>query len=280
VYSTTDGGGHWQEADIPPALGFLSSASFTSPQDGWIATGQPDGGSVSLYHTTDAGHHWQLLASTETTAALSGLGPKGPRIDFTSPEVGWISTFTQSGAVLLLGTRDGGRTWRPVDLPAPTGVNMAGLRVTSDFPSLFGTQGFLIAWLEADRTGVTGRSVSGTYLYSTQDGGLHWTYMRALTGLPPAFLDATHWVIFGPDPLPDSVAFTANAGRTWTSPRRIPAPAGWKVFNATFVGSSGRAVVAPASNKGGIGQNSPRYGVIMTTDGGAHWVESQLPPSS
>jgi photosystem II stability/assembly factor-like uncharacterized protein len=284
VYSTTDGGSHWQEADIPVALGFLRSSSFVSPQEGWIATGPPNGGSVSVYHTTDAGRHWRLLASTATTAALSGLGPKGPRIEFTSPEVGWISTFTQSGAALLLGTRDGGRAWRPVDLPAPPGVNMAGLRVTSDFPTLFGTQGLLVAWIEAEGTAVTGRLVGGAYLYSTQDGGLHWTYVRAVAGPWPTFLDATHWANFGPDPLANSVSFTADAGQTWTTPRRIPAPAGWAPFYPTFVGSSGWAVVTPDS-KGPIGgPNSagqlPPYGVILTTDGGAHWVDSQLPHSS
>jgi photosystem II stability/assembly factor-like uncharacterized protein len=282
VFSTADGGSHWQSADVPAGLGFVRSSSFVSPQEGWIVTGPLNGGSVSVYHTTDAGRHWRLLAGTATSAALSGLGPKGPRMEFTSPEVGWISTFTRSGAWVLLRSRDGGRTWSSVDLPAPAGVNMAGLRVTSDFPTMFGRQGLLVAWLEADRTRATGPSVGGSYLYSTQDSGLHWTYVRAVAGPGPTFLDATHWVD-GPDPVADRVSFTANAGRTWTIPRRIPAPAGWAPSYPTFVGSSGWAVVAPAS-KGSIGDpNSagqfPPYGVIMTTDGGAHWVDSQLPPT-
>jgi photosystem II stability/assembly factor-like uncharacterized protein len=275
VFSTADGGSHWQSADVPAGLGFLRSSSFVSSQEGWIALGPLNGGGVSVYHTTDAGQHWRLLAGPATGSALSGVGPKA-RIKFTSPKVGWISTFTQNPpVVLLLRTLDGGRTWRSVDLPAPPGVNMTGRRVTGDFPTMFGTRGLLLATLDGPQP-----RPGGLYLYSTQDGGLRWSYVRALAeGL--TFMDASHWVTFGPDPARVRVSFTPDGGRTWSTPRPIPAPAGWAVWNPTFVGSSGWAVVTPDSkgNIGGPGSAGqlPPYGVIMTTDGGAHWVESQLP---
>src|SRR5437879_2865994 len=39
VYSTGDGGAHWRVADVPAAMDFLRSASFVSPDEGWIVMG-------------------------------------------------------------------------------------------------------------------------------------------------------------------------------------------------------------------------------------------------
>ncbi|MDQ6695319.1 MAG: hypothetical protein M3014_13025 [Chloroflexota bacterium] len=56
LYSTTDGGRHWQRALPMPGDGSVGKVLFTDEKHGWWLT------LGDLYHTTDGGTHWDKLA--------------------------------------------------------------------------------------------------------------------------------------------------------------------------------------------------------------------------
>jgi photosystem II stability/assembly factor-like uncharacterized protein len=288
VYSTTDGGGHWQAADGGAALGTVRSAWFATMGEGWLLTGPRPGGSMSVSHTTDGGLHWDLLSGPTTQPVLDGLGVKG-RIEFATGQDGWISTFRADGTALLLATGDGGRTWRTVTLPAPAGVRMTGRQLTGDLPTLFGSDGLLVAGLSTPQPRPSGlpagaavsSAIDALYLYETHDGGRTWSYTRKLDQFGVTFLDATHWFQAGLGGL----AFSDDAGRTWSAARPVPVPAGWGLARPSFIDSAGWAIIqrgpAPSSRTGAPtpgGPNGQRYAVLRTSDGGAHWTVGELPP--
>ena len=126
-----------------------------------------------------------------------------------------------------------------------------------------------------------GIPIDAVYVYETHDGGQTWSYLRRLDQLGVVFQDGTHWLRVGPD----GIAFSTDAGGTWSPERPVPQPAGWSYGPPTFIGSTGWALlqqhpaslVKPGPPTPGA-QPVPRYAVIRTTDGGVHWTEGELPP--
>jgi photosystem II stability/assembly factor-like uncharacterized protein len=106
VYFTRDRGAHWSIADPP-----LPNATWARAVDAnnWWA-----GNATTLVHTSDAGAHWDSMPNTGLDLQIDGTGD----LQFATPTNGWALTNNSStGDVRLLGTDDGGRTWRPVPLP-------------------------------------------------------------------------------------------------------------------------------------------------------------------
>ncbi len=289
VYSTVDGGAHWQATDGSGTAGTVRSAWFLTMREGWVLTGPRDGGSMSVYHTGDGGQRWDLLSGPAVEPLLSGLTEK-VGIEFATPQDGWISGFSMDPvASVLLATHDGGHTWRQVDMPPPPGVTMTGKRVTGDLPTLFGTDGLLVASLYSPQrrppglptNSGPGIPIDALYVYETHDGGRTWSFVRRLDQFGVSFEDATHWFQAGGG----GMAFSNDAGRTWSAARVVPQPPGWNYSRPSFIGSAGWALLEQgpvAAAKPGAsapsGGTTPRYAVIRTTDAGAHWTEGELPP--
>jgi photosystem II stability/assembly factor-like uncharacterized protein len=295
VYSTTDGGAHWQRADAPDSLRYLWGADFVSPMEGWALAASSIGGASDIYHTTDAGRHWTLLGQPYRRASgpmPAILGTGSSLLQFANSQDGWV--FDRAGPSSSGGlstTHDGGRTWQPLRLPAAPG---AGVPYQLQLPQLFGNEGVLVA-----------SSGGKEVLYVSHDAGRTWSFARALTPPMPTeavvFTDPIHaFVVSGspgsPGPPSTSttlVSRTADGGRTWSVPVPIPVPDGWYVRGidaVSFLGSSGWAIVqrslpypsptpcATSSCPGPLATPSePEYSVARTTDGGQHWTPGQLP---
>jgi photosystem II stability/assembly factor-like uncharacterized protein len=105
VFKTTDGGESWSQQPTPVSSPWRD-IDFTNYPIGWIVGGY-DGTGGKIVKTTDGGNQW-----IEVTSVILPAGV--PSIQFTSKNVGWISTgnATSSGNQSLYRTSDGGNMWQ------------------------------------------------------------------------------------------------------------------------------------------------------------------------
>jgi hypothetical protein len=90
---TSDGGAHWQTAELPETP---VSLFFLNEGLGWLVTAK--GG---LWKTTEAGRNWQKLPRIPSPAL---------HVYFTDENNGWAACVKKK----VFRTADGGRTWTPV----------------------------------------------------------------------------------------------------------------------------------------------------------------------
>ena len=203
---STDAGRTWREMpqtyqypgepDGPPAFSFLD------PMRGWIAWWNSTDDAPEMISTRDGGRHWQTLPrqslqrmqmvddsrgyGTDGTAFFrtndgghSWVETKFPdsrfidHLFFLTPELGWIAGAAGKD-FFVFRTVNGGRDWEKSRTAPPEGP--AGVR---DLFFLDQLRGWLITW---------GYNDDGTYLYSTVDGGKHWT-----VGPDPSFQGKGKW---------------------------------------------------------------------------------------
>jgi photosystem II stability/assembly factor-like uncharacterized protein len=219
LFSTQDGGDHWQKlaeapADVTtgatpsapsgwlPELTYSNSISFSDPSHGWLAAS-----SGQLYITEDGGRSWTL--ETQSIQNPSFLRPQ--RFD-SSTGLALAGAFVggRSGPALLR-TTDGGRTWEQI-LPKyyPDHVYYLDAHV-----------GYGVDWMDA--------ALGANRVSRTADGGRTWS---AVGVLPDAlynpfqvqFVDAEHGWVTGqdcPDPANqqdcNQIALyrTVDGGQTW-----------------------------------------------------------------
>ncbi len=192
VVHTEDAGHTWREIpqtrqhagdlDGPPAFSFLDAAR------GWIGWWDPTD-EPKLIRTRDGGQHWQGVSQellqkvrffddsrgygTAVTSFLrtsdggrSWTATEIPHIRFIdrmlflTPDVGWLAG-TDGTAFFVFRTINGGRDWE--ESRTTPAVELAEVR---DLFFLDENRGWLITWHFND---------SGTYLFSTVDGGRNWT---------------------------------------------------------------------------------------------------------
>ncbi len=163
--ATTDGGHGWSTKSPVPAGGLLPSASFSDPAHGWVLAER--GGfstAYALLGTTDAGRHWTSVANLASPASppvgWAGVG----RLD---NHIGWLWGSLQRSASQTLGhlvivtTKDGGKSWIRYDLPSTVGLDQ-GLRGPAQVVFTSPTRGWIL---------------TPNVLWSTTDGGLRWSAM-------------------------------------------------------------------------------------------------------
>ncbi len=223
LFWTIDDGTHWTDI-TPHASGVPTDVFFLDNLRGWVlfsdAHEDTDLISFHIASTIDSGHSWSvssLKATSQKPDELDGYG----WLDFADAEHGWVVLRAKSSSAsswgLLLGTDDGGRSWRelpqaPVagrpDFVTPqdgwlSGPDWAGRYSTHDggkswggigeVPDSLGSasahpyygdvkfinpkQGLLPVWLSSPND--KARSVA-LALYVTGDGGRTWRVGRLL----------------------------------------------------------------------------------------------------
>jgi photosystem II stability/assembly factor-like uncharacterized protein len=142
IISTRNGGQHWQEVSQQE----LQRIHMVDDRGGYGAT------AGEFYRTNDGGRSW-LQTKIPDIAFIDHMF-------FLTPELGWISGVAGKH-FLVFRTVNGGRDWEESRTATPE--KPVWVRDLFFFDQL---RGWLITWGDND---------DGTYLYSTVDGGKHWT---------------------------------------------------------------------------------------------------------
>jgi photosystem II stability/assembly factor-like uncharacterized protein len=243
VVHSTDAGRTWREVpqthqyagdpDGPPAFSFLDAAR------GWIAWWDP-ADEPKMVSTRDGGQHWQSVSPQDLqrmqfiddslgygTAAdeffrtndggRSWVKTKMPDIHFIdhmvflTPDNGWITgtAGTDGKDFFVFRTVNGGKDWEQSRTTPPQ--QPAWVRDLFFFDQ---QRGWLITWSYNDE---------GTYLYSTVDGGKHWTPDPDLSfqgkgkwASVVRFVSRERGFVFVDEGNRRSLMYTADGGSHWS----------------------------------------------------------------
>jgi photosystem II stability/assembly factor-like uncharacterized protein len=215
---------------------------------------------VNVFRTTDGGKTWQSVSSALfSDATPPGHLPYGGQksgIHFLNASTGWVTgTVTVANLAWLYVTHNGGSTWNQQTIHMPPGVPSGQLSIAA--PTFFSATDGILPITFSDATtgsdiatdiyvthdggttwqsttpvplvlGTTdfsdmqhGWATNGTVLYSTSDGGQHWTKLSPSA----SFKQVTHldfvssttgWAIGRQGNSASSLLKTVDGGQTWT----------------------------------------------------------------
>ena len=211
IVRTSDGGATWQAVTVPDAakLDFRDIDALSADVAYVLSIG--NGESSRIYKTADAGRSWTLqFTNTDPKAFFDAMA-------FWDADRGLAFSDSVDGALVILRTDNGGRTWAR--------VAAGGLPPALDNEGAFAASGTNVVAFGRDHAWI-GTSV-GRVLRST-DGGRTWS--AAATPLATgssagifsiAFRDVQHGMVVGGDyrkegEAVDNAAVTSDGGRTWT----------------------------------------------------------------
>jgi photosystem II stability/assembly factor-like uncharacterized protein len=214
IVRTTDGGRSWLPGQFLPVTS-ASDVYFVDSNHGWV-TGP------TLVASTDGGRSWTTQDAVEAAGPFSS-------VTFSGSTTGWVV----SGEGWLMGTKDGGRTWKR----QPGGSDVAKA----------------VHFLDKNRGWAVGER--GT-IARTEDGGGSWLEQASRVGdtlRAVYFLDQQRGWALGDTGL---VVATTDGGDEW------------KVYQ-TRAGSTLRALHFASSEVGwAVGDSGV---IVATADGGGSW---------
>ncbi|MFZ0286132.1 MAG: hypothetical protein WAL32_12960 [Terriglobales bacterium] len=252
---STDAGNTWLPAQVPGAasLDFRDVEAFSANLAFLLAAGPGD--QSRIYKTTDAGKTWFLQ--------FTNTNPKGffDCMGFWTPARGIAVGDPVNGKFELITTADGGKNWKPIPPEnLPSAITGEGAFAASG--TCITVQGKKNVWVA---TG--GKSAR---VFRSTDAGKTWTVAETpvVHGADSAgifsiaFRDSKHGVIAGgdyqhPEKNGPNLAFTNDAGRTWTL---APISTQWYFSAVTFlsdhVGTAAQACPEPSRRGGHAGRGS------------------------
>jgi len=257
LHRTQDGGLNWTESAVPFGGGDLT---FLDASNGWMLAdlgGGAGSNAVAVYQTEDGGATWTRVYINDPNAQGAGdslpLGGIKSGLIPLNMQTAWIGGVIYApGVVYLYRTDNGGRTWAPVAIPLPDGAQESEI----DFEGL--------QFATADNALLAIRMTGDRYqlaLYMTQDGGETWALTPTL--IPDSgsvdFVSAEAGVVWNGS----QFFVTRDAARTWTiTPPDV-------AFGDTF---SRMDFVSPDVGWVITYDQTGRYNLYKTTDGGATWI--------
>ncbi len=164
VYSTSDGGTHWQFLfENPDDRGFFDGVSFSDRKQGAIL-GDPVSGRLTVFVTADGGRTWTRCEGPEAHEGEASFAASNSTLRVLSGKDIRIASGGKGGARVIR-SADGGTTWSAVQTPLRHDLETAGI--------------FSVGWKSASH----GIAVGGNYqndkegianLAITLDGGRSW----------------------------------------------------------------------------------------------------------
>ena len=273
--------GSWTTTSVPlgslaisPDASITMSLSFADATHGWLLVGEQIAhtGYGELLRTSDAGATWTLQAGQSTLPTIGAL-------HFLTAQLGYLDA-TMTGT--WLATRDAGRNWAPLQLPAPTAKTPDGVNILAA-PAFAGAS---IVVAASFTTPVEGNA-DGVGVYRSTDGGVSWMLQQLPSEAPTeqyhfaVTADGGTYVLLRDQPSPDFQAFTwvtsrsTNRGEGFTDASSVhnfyPGP-------LTLAGPDTVWTVAGANGcKSFKTECWNTAGLIASNDGGTTWHQVKLP---
>jgi photosystem II stability/assembly factor-like uncharacterized protein len=120
ILKTTDGGATWTSISMAAHANLLIDNFFTDDLHGWVVGGK--GGTTYdelkpvVLFTADGGQTWENRL--QNSASIFPGGEWGWKIQFLTPQIGFVSLENSKGAAILK-TADGGQTWKRIEVNDP-----------------------------------------------------------------------------------------------------------------------------------------------------------------
>ncbi|GCE21077.1 sialidase family protein [Dictyobacter kobayashii] len=292
IYHTSNGGLIWQSS-VVDARYLETPPVFVDADHGWfLATDHFPGldpgssyigGRIALYRTSDGGLSWQRVVSGPSTSQLPttsddayGVAPlaANARLQFTSPQTGWLTGTTYHGTSSqgwLYTTHDAGNSWHLFTLP-----NQSAATSLSQ-PLFFTAQTGLLL---ASTTGPGPAFAPTARPYITHDGGKSWqpsgvsTKFQLMTN---NFVDLQHAWTQEANTSDRLFYTTADGGRNWL---KHAFPSHFNRYSSLdFVTADVGWVIAmninhpPLPEPGGGLRKGDVSVLLQTKDGGQSWHE-------
>lgn len=181
IYSTTDGGAHWELLlTNPDAKGFLDEMVFWDPLHA-IVIGDPVDGQFVILTTADGGKHWTRQHAPPSVPDEGAFAASNSSLTVLGASEAWFGTGGPKGS-RVFHSKDRGVTWEVATTPIRNDGASAGI--------------FSLAFSDP----LHGMAVGGDYskpaedranIALTADGGATWTEPPAR---PKGFRSAIAWL--------------------------------------------------------------------------------------
>jgi photosystem II stability/assembly factor-like uncharacterized protein len=283
IIRTVDAGANWDRVDVPDqsSLDFRDLHAFDEMCCVVISAGSPG----VVFRTEDGGKNWIEVYRNDSPTIFFDA------ISFWDEQRGLAFSDPQDGRFFLIGTTDGGKTWKESD--------EAHRPETHPGEAAFAASGTSIAVMDDGLVWIATGGEHGpnnepsARVFSTEDGGLNWSvFVTPLASnessgiFSIAFANIDHGVAVGgnyqlPDQADGNVALTDDSGRTW----RLPTgnrPAGYRsavaVLNLDYqsnfvaVGPTGTDLSTDWGNSWRAVDQGSFHAVAFTADGKAGWA--------
>jgi len=245
IFKTTDSAAHWQglTQGLPSDLVGSITVDPSNPQT--VYFGMDHG----LYKSADGGLHWTaLLTAPPPQAPDQFLNLSGLAVDPSHSQTLYLSLYGNG----VYKSTDGGATW----LPAGTGANQfAGM--------------IAINPLNPNTLFV----VTNAGLYKSTDGAATWN-PTGLMAAPNETYPVSSVLI---DPLTPTTIYAGTPNGVMKS---LDAGVTWTVMTNGFTQSTeiNTLVIDPVNPQALYAATTVNFAPYRTTDGGAHWTQSQWSP--
>ena len=267
VWRTQDGGKNWQPSRgaEPPAVAEWFepiTLGFNAQGFGWLLMGVGAGMShqyVALYTSQDDGVSWTRVLDPHSDQPVQSCPKSG--LEFADSSLGWMARDCAGliDRITLEGTRDGGLTWAPLDVPAPSSMpegyaypflcSAHSLRMPTTGDASFGVS--CRQYLETPTAAGEELSDGPNTLYRSADGGQSWSLLD-YPGGDLLWQDEQHGWALGRE-----IYRTADGGTTW------------KFVHA--VNWDGQFSFVDDLHGWAVARNEQEIALVRTQNGGTSW---------
>lgn len=220
---TIDGGKTWENNQVKGAenLDFRDVHAFDKNTAILMSAGEAEKGNAKFYRTIDGGKSWQIVYQT----TQKGIFFDG--VDFWDKQNGIAFSDPIDGKFFVIKTKDGGKTWQP--------VNPLNIPSIQENEAAFAASGTSLVTVGSQQAFICTGGGEFAQVYKTENRGETWSVVK--TNMPAGktnglfglrFWNNQHGIAIGGDyqeitkPVPNFL-LTADGGRTWQdAPQTIP----------------------------------------------------------
>jgi photosystem II stability/assembly factor-like uncharacterized protein len=220
---TINGGGTWETNQVKgaEALDFRDVHAFDANTAILMSAGEAEKGNAQFYRTTDGGKSWDMVYQT----TQKGIFFDG--IDFWDKQNGMAFSDPIDGKFFMLKTKDGGKTWLP--------INPMNIPIIQENEAAFAASGTSMITVGRKNAYICTGGGAFAQIYKTKNQGENWSVVK--TNMPAGrtsglfglrFWSDRYGIAIGGDyqevtkPVAN-VLLTSDGGETWQdAPQTTP----------------------------------------------------------